>query len=353
MARFDGENSWEIIDIPFEEEFLLFGEMAELYTIHIDDENVKWLGTNSGLLRYDDEEWTIFNDNTIGTTNFSFRDVWDIAQTDNGDLFIASFEVYKYDGENFTNLSEGEDDLFSYGGASIESHGNQVWFCNAFFIMAQYNEGEWQNVYRAQGDENGLPAGFMIDIKIDNSGVPYILYNTQNTRLVKLVEDTWVELEDEQISAIQYPTKRLFFDETGNRWLTERSKVSRISDSEYEQTQLNNSPLVQNYASFIKQSPNGSIYCYSAWGFEQKLVKFTNPTNWIDVDLPDLETAIYDIEFNSQGEMFLVTGNLIYQLVNDEWLVIPFPIENVVGLPSMRMIVYSVLMAKIGNYSII
>ena len=325
MARFGGGDDWEIIDVPYYELFVASDEMAELYTIYIDDENTKWVGTNSGLLRYADEEWTIFNDETIENPSFSFRDVWDIAQTDNGDIFIASFEFYKYDGETFTNLSEFDNELFSYGGASVESHGDEVWFSNAFFLVANYKDDAWQNIYRTQDEETNLPSGFMIDLKIDNSGIPHVLYDTEATRIVKLEGEEWVAVNDGQTNAILSPTKRLFFSENGGRWLSKRSIISRQLGDEDVETELNQSPLEHSYASMLKQAPDGSVYCYSAWGFNQKLVKFNSPTNWEEIELPTVNAALYDIEFNSAGDIFISLGDCIYQYTNEDWTCISFP----------------------------
>jgi len=103
MARFDGGDDWEIIEVPVHEAVATSNQMPLLFTIFIDDENEMWLGTNSGLLHYKtDGTWDIFNDETLGNSSISLLDVWDITQTDNGDLFISSFEIYKYDGTDFT-----------------------------------------------------------------------------------------------------------------------------------------------------------------------------------------------------------------------------------------------------------
>jgi ligand-binding sensor domain-containing protein len=330
MARFGGGDDWEIIDVPYEEGFP--GEMPRLYDILIGQENIIWVGNGNGLLRYSDEEWIVYgSENSTNQPVVSFRDVWDIAQTDNGDVYAASFDLYKFDGNTFTNLNEDNPEFFSYGGSRLDSKGDEIWFSNEVPIAGLYKEGEWQNIYDAE--DGDLPNGVAVDIKIDNDGVPHLLYNNylQDDPLLKLENDVWVAVVDEQVDAIQSPAKQLFFDEDGNRWLTERSKVSSISNDDFVQIELNQSPLTKNSAAQIKITPDGTTYIYTNFhiytslDIERKLVKFNTSNEWEEIELPTDAGVISDFVVNDEGDIFLTLGQCIYQYTNEEWICISFP----------------------------
>ena len=251
MARFDGGDDWEIIDVPVDENMI--SGMPLIYTIFIDNDNEKWLGTTSGLLHYQaDGTWEIFNDETIGNSSISFADVWDITQTDNGDLFISSLEIYKYDGTEFTNLSTGNSSLFSYDNTSIDSEGNDVWFNNIGPFTARYRDDAWE--FFETGEED-LPAGMISDLKIDQAGTPYVTYQSAGVGVYKFENEEWTQVDDSQVNGITEGISSIYFDENGERWLTADGEV-------YKDTQisLQESPFKENLPRVVKESPDGSIY---------------------------------------------------------------------------------------------
>ncbi len=313
MARFDGNNDWDIIDLPSSSST----DTPLLFTIFIDDENEKWVGTSIGLLHYQaDGTWETFNDETLGNTSISFRDVWDITQTDNGDLFISSFEIYKYDGTDFTNLSEGNNDLFSYANTSIESVGDEVWFNNSQFLNARYADESW-TIYEA--GENGLPSGSMSDIRINQMGTPFVAYSAAGVGVYKFENDVWTSADDAQINGISQGLSSIYFDENNDRWLTVGGDVFYSNSTTDTQILLQESPLMTNPPSFVKEAPDGSVYGYSGTFFGGKLVKLSSPTEWETIALSDAFSTVNDMEVNSNGDLVISTVQGLFQYGNGTW----------------------------------
>jgi len=336
VARFDGNDDWDIIDLPVDESQVSISQMPQLYTIFIDDDNEKWVGTNSGLLHQQtDGNWEIFNDSTLGNSGVvSFGEVWDITQTDNGDLFISSFEIYKYDGDSFVNLSEGNADLFSYGGTSIESHGNDVWFNEPQSLSARYSEGTWE-IYETEGEVNGLPSGVMSDLKLDQFGTPYVSYTSANLDIHKFENNIWTPVDDAQVNEIPEGITSIYFDGDGERWLTTDNDVFFYISNISTQMTLEEGPLADNLPRFVREASDESIYCYSGSLFEGKLVKFSSPTEWEEIDFSDNFGGINDLEITTDGNLIVSSVQGVFQYQNETWTIIadfPASIPNQIAL---------------------
>lgn len=337
MARFDGDDDWDIIDIPVDEAVASEPEVPLLYTIFVDNENEKWVGTSSGLLHYkSDGTWETFNDGTLGNTSISLRDVWDITQTDNGDLYVSSFEIYKYDGESLTNIADESGDLFSYGDTSIESYGDEVWFSSPQTLSARYSNGTWE-IFEAEGEINGLPSGLMSDLKLDQAGVPYVTYESTNIGVYKFENNVWSSVNDAQINGIEQGISSIYFSENSDRWLTAKGDIFYRNATTDMQFVLQESPLVADRPRLVREAPDGSIYCYSGSFFSRKLVKFSSPTDWEEINLSDDFTDINDMEVTSTGSLIASTAQGIFQYQNGTWIEItgfPALIPNKIALDS-------------------
>ena len=319
VARFDGDDNWDIIDVPVDETILSANQMPLLFTIFIDDEEEIWVGTNSGLLHYQtDGTWEIFNDETEDNTSISFQDVWDITQTDNGDLFISSFEIYKYDGTNFTNLSEGNNDLFSYGDTSIESNGDEVWFTNQQFLSARYADETW-TIYEAGGEISGLPSGSMSDLRIDQTGIPYLSYDAANIGVYKFENDVWTSVNDAQINGISEGINSIYFADNNDRWLSSKGDVFYNNSTTNTQIVLQESSLIDATPRLVREAADGSVYCYSGTFFEGKLVKFSSPSDWEEIALSDVFSTVNDMEVTSNGGLIISATQGIFQYENETW----------------------------------
>jgi ligand-binding sensor domain-containing protein len=76
--------------------------------IHIDQQNILWVAmwNNEGMLRFDEDNWTVYNSNNSGMTN---QNIWAVTSTSSGDVWIGtgwddrSECLMKFDGDAWTN----------------------------------------------------------------------------------------------------------------------------------------------------------------------------------------------------------------------------------------------------------
>ena len=86
--------------------------MISTYCIEIDNQDVVWVGTSQGLLRFDGLTWQLFN-STQGIS--LLHDVWALDLNHQGNLVVGSFYIYKYDGTTFHNMTDTTN-IPIYGG---------------------------------------------------------------------------------------------------------------------------------------------------------------------------------------------------------------------------------------------
>jgi ligand-binding sensor domain-containing protein len=110
IAKFDG-TTWTTYD--FSQVFTNAVGTVETYCIEVDNQDIVWVGTEEGLLRFDGTNWQLYDDQDAGGMLIN---VWTLDVNSQGDLFIGSFDVFKFDGTTFNNLSDTAG-LLLYGGA--------------------------------------------------------------------------------------------------------------------------------------------------------------------------------------------------------------------------------------------
>ena len=99
IAKFDG-TTWTNYD--FSHQFTNVNQPVETYCIEVDQQNIVWVGTNKGLLRFDGTNWQKYDTQNVSPM---FEPIWAMTFDDQNNLFVASNNVFKFDGTNFSNVS--------------------------------------------------------------------------------------------------------------------------------------------------------------------------------------------------------------------------------------------------------
>lgn len=146
MVRPQGSTTWE--HLPYPESFNTGqGEVPLLYCMAFDEAGVLWVGTNIGLLSYNNGTWSRWEN----TDSPLYGAVWGLDFSQDGHLLIASHGAFRKEGEELVLLSpdeqEVEEPFFAYGGSAIyEAQDGQLWFFTDLGVVGAYDGENWNHV---------------------------------------------------------------------------------------------------------------------------------------------------------------------------------------------------------------
>ena len=110
-----------------------------IYSIAIDNEANKWLGTQGGLAKFDGINWTVYDTSNSGVpSNFIVR----IAIDGNDIKWIGTGDgLVRYDGSNWTEYNASNSCLSSNGISCIAIDGNNNKWISTSSGLAIFKEG--------------------------------------------------------------------------------------------------------------------------------------------------------------------------------------------------------------------
>lgn len=158
------------LPLPYPEEFT---ENPNLLTFCFDwdSQGRLWVGTNQGLLRYEDEEWTVVAQE--GPTEFLFQ-VWQMERDPDGNLLLAGNTLVKVTEDSLSLLTPvdftGQESLFSYGSAHLEVQENGViWYFTDIGTVGRF-EGDSLKIFSSIDQENPVAFNQIQFVTEDDSG---------------------------------------------------------------------------------------------------------------------------------------------------------------------------------------
>lgn len=146
MVQPSGSNTWE--HLPYPESFHTGqGGVPQTYCLAFDQAGTLWVGTDIGLLSYNEEGWTRWENNESPF----YGAVWDLDFSLSGDLLVASHGVFRKEGEELFLLSPGEETsgepLFAYGGSAVfQGQDGQIWFFTDIGTVGVYDGAAWSHI---------------------------------------------------------------------------------------------------------------------------------------------------------------------------------------------------------------
>jgi ligand-binding sensor domain-containing protein len=276
IAKFDG-TTWTTYD--FSQVFTNAVGTVETYCIEVDNQDIVWVGTEEGLLRFDGTNWQLYDDQDAGGMLIN---VWTLDVNSQGDLFIGSFDVFKFDGTTFNNLSDTAG-LLLYGGAEAFMDANDnLWVSNGFNTLGKFDGTNW-TVYI--GNNGQIPVNYLYTIGESPIGEIFL---TSASGKYTLQNGTWIQ--DNISSLIPLNGDNLttyFFDNQGNEWLANDSELIKNDGSTVTDLNLG---LDDN------EILNVTIFNNLKYFLTPKTINTFDGTTWGLFDFPDsLFGASYEL----------------------------------------------------------
>lgn len=156
-----------------------------IVTIKVDRNNVKWIGTNRGLVKIEDTEWTLYNTqnsplpgNTIGSI---------VVDNQNNKWFGTENGLVKYDGTNWVVYNSTNSPLPDNIILSLELDGSgNLWIGTWNGGVAKFDGNNWIIFNK---DNSPLPSNRIRSLRVDNNNVMWI--GTETNGLVRYDGQSW------------------------------------------------------------------------------------------------------------------------------------------------------------------
>ena len=138
LQRFDGSNFDDPI-VPLHPEYN--ASATKLYDLKIAPNGDLWVGTTDGVFQQQDQNWAFYGQEELGPT---FFEAWDIAINDEGDVFVASFDVHQLSNGTWSNLTEGTQVHGYLHGSLFFSQSGDLFFAGDLEEIGRYDGVQWQ-----------------------------------------------------------------------------------------------------------------------------------------------------------------------------------------------------------------
>ncbi|MBU2493999.1 MAG: T9SS type A sorting domain-containing protein [Bacteroidetes bacterium] len=137
----------------------------QIQSIYIDQDNVKWLGTASGLVRFDGDKWDVYD---TSNTTIPSSYITDVETDGKGGIWIGTGAGLVHYTEDEWNVYNTENSVLKSNGiiniSFSETEGN---FFSTDLGFVKYKNGEF-NLY--DGNTSGLGIDFIQTVAVDLNG---------------------------------------------------------------------------------------------------------------------------------------------------------------------------------------
>ncbi|HNQ68282.1 MAG TPA: two-component regulator propeller domain-containing protein [Bacteroidales bacterium] len=301
--------------------------------VAIDANNVKWFGTQSGLSKYDDENWQSFDTDDGLVDNYiqciaidNSLNVW--IGTENG--------VSKYNGSIFTNYTTAdglpENSILDI---ACDNSGN-VWLAS-FSGLTKFNGTDFQNYTSSDGMSSDFISCITVsgeNLYIGTFGAGLMVYN--GSTFTPLTTENG--LLDNNISA-------LATDSEGHLWVGSYYGITVLDNSySVSVTYTLNNGLINNYVQDIAIDDNDNvIVCEYADYLQDGGISLYNGSVWENYTVSDglVNAMVKRVVFDGENFAWITTGGGVSKMDTDagimfnesfEAFVYPNPVKDVLYL---------------------
>ncbi|MDR1896322.1 MAG: T9SS type A sorting domain-containing protein [Prevotellaceae bacterium] len=303
------DSQWAIYDLKFDDDGVLWlggesvtsgfyfarftgSEIQKIDGIHktvlsiaFDGENNKWLGTATGLIKYDGTNFTAYN------TNNSFLPdniIYDVKKDASGNLWLASGRyLVKFDGTDFTTYTTPlitDDNNFIYC-LEVEDDGT-IWIGTRRNGLVKFSDGLFRQINVSNSPLLTNDISFSLDIDRDNnvrfgtkhnlvkidadnnwsssyekinyfvadrringaasdlSGKLWLAFGLSDTCVLKVNNNSTVAFTQQNSPLFsELPDSRFCFDKKGNTWLASMMGLYKYDGTDWQRFTPANSPL--------------------------------------------------------------------------------------------------------------
>ena len=283
--------------------------------IFIDNVGNKWVGFNGGvpsavaIAKYDNSSstWTYWNKASMGiTTTTISNSVKAIAQDNSGNIWIGTTSgLIKYDGLNFTVYTtvNGLPNNYIY---SLE-YSNNMLYIGTGNGLSRYDGITFTNYNLGN---SLLPLPFVNDIKAENSNT---LWMTSYNKLVKFYINSAFTSTSYTLSTTTNTgviLNKIYIDPAGIKWFVNQSGIIKYDNISF--TYFNS--MYPNYVGYsfdgldIGKGPNNGVLV-TAWSGKRCLIEFLSGGNYNTFNSPPTFTIGTSFENDVSGKLWL-TGSV-------------------------------------------
>jgi ligand-binding sensor domain-containing protein len=293
-------------------------------TIYIDDNGIKWIGTDSGLVYYNNTDWIIYTaggdslqNNNINDVVFQMAkfgpEIW-VPTNKGASVFgigidgITSATTYQEQNSKIIN-----DTIYK---ASLDTNAVR-WFATPKGLSIFYGQN-WDSLKDNTLAESGvydMTAGpDNINYVATSRGVRRYMYDKEVDGITSesLIEDTWSGLPSDMVNAV-------FIDSLTNQWFGTNEGVAYHNYPDTKtgwQVFSTAQGLPSNNILSITEHPNGSMWFGTDAGISNY---YDNAfTNYSKTDGLAGDT-IYDIEIDLDSSLWICTNNGLTKMEMNNW----------------------------------
>jgi ligand-binding sensor domain-containing protein len=273
------------------------------HSVRVDQNDVVWAGTSKGLVKYDGTNWELFN--SSNTNISSFIDGWNIEIDQQGNIFVASIDVIKFDGTTWTKVSTSSD-LNSYFGGHTEmlSNGTLVYANNFIGRTVGLYDGMTWTIYTASN--NDFPAGDIEAINKDANDDIYI--SIKGNGLYKLQNGTWAKQTLPSSSIDETAISTMYTDADDNLWLANSSNFIKTKSGNTSNININTSVIQFNDIAKVYHK-NDDVYVLNGTIISHYDASNTTwSTITVPLNTPALNGSLRNIAVTANGELWVSAG---------------------------------------------
>lgn len=296
-------------------------------SIAFDTNNVKWIGTDNGLAKFDGRNWTIYDTNDSPILKYNvvsldvdrFNVIW---------LGTNGGGAAKFDGTNWTIYDTNNSPIRSNIVSDIVIDNDNIkWFCTTRGL-AKFDDINW-TIYNTTN--SGLPANQTWCIALEDN-IKWIGIFAFSGGLAKFNDTNWTVYNSGNSGLPSNTIRGVSVDFLGNKWIaTQFGGVAKFNSNANQWTVYNstNSGLTNNNTTAIVAQN------YIKWMGTDGLARY-NDTSWIIFDpsnSPLPSYGITELELDRTGRLWIGTtlGLAVYNTgiigINNQNTTIPKTFE--------------------------
>jgi ligand-binding sensor domain-containing protein/serine phosphatase RsbU (regulator of sigma subunit) len=263
-----------------------------------DKKGYVWIGTESGLNRYDGYSFRIYKHNPDDSTSLSSDNIKQLFVDQSGLLWIGTLGAgvcyYDYSTDSFVRIPSGTDSEQSLFGTEVddiyEDKKGNVWFAT-IKGLSKYNKSnkKFTNFKEDKTNSLGLPSRYVKGIVQDRNDVMWAVHDAGLSKLEFVNEDSinfqnYLYDASNPYSVPSTYVKGIIEDQKGRIWVVSDGGLSRFDREtgkfySYKADASNLNALSNTYCKAICEDSFGRIWVGHDTGvsiFDPETEKFTN-----------------------------------------------------------------------------
>lgn len=306
LQRFDGTD-FQDITVPEGVDYNPL--VTDLYDLKIAPNGDFWLGTTSGVFRKQGQVWSLYDEAELGPT---FFEAWDIEINEEGEVFVASFDVHKFADGIWSNLTETTE-INGYLGADLFfSTSGDLYLAGDLDKIGRFDGVQWV------GYEHGLNGSHITRLTEDMDGNIY--FNAQYDGVYQLTNGNWIQQIDAQTEAFANNISYFYIDAQNNRWLNSNIYLSVNTNGNIQSTSISQHTIAYDNINNLHKGENGLMYFITT--SDDNLSVLGPDGNWNLLSMPTSSMPFEnfeDILVLADDDIWLASNNGLHHYDGTEW----------------------------------